>query len=62
MKEVKYTIISKPSSVQFECPHCQLNVEVPYADVSYYGNWNDGGYVRCPMCKKEVELGEWEYD
>lgn len=62
VKPVYFNIISKPSYITFECPYCELEVEVPFKDVNfYYEYWGDGGYCECPFCKKEVELGDFEY-
>lgn len=59
---VYYTIISKPSYIQFTCPHCEEECEVPFDEVDYVTDyWGDGGWADCPYCGKEVELGDWEY-
>ena len=59
---VDYTIISKPAYVQFKCPHCYANVEVPFNDVDYKTDyWGDGAWAYCPYCEEEVELDNWEY-
>ena len=58
-----YTIISRPHHIQFECPHCGNDVEVPFRDVDYNTDyWGDGASCICPACDEEVELDEFEYD
>lgn len=32
---IDYTIISKPAYIQFECPHCHEDVEIPFGEVDY---------------------------
>ena len=60
--EIDYVIISKPDKVQFACPHCDADVEVPFEEVDYKTDyWGDGAWVDCPECGKEVELGDYEY-
>lgn len=60
---VDYTIISKPSYVRFECPHCGINADVPFDKVDFKTDyWDDGAWVDCPYCEKEVELDYYEYD
>ena len=62
-KPVDYTIISEPSYIKLECPHCEEDVKVDFDDVDFIGDsWIDGGYCDCPNCEKEIELGDWEYD
>ena len=60
---IDYVIVSKPSYIQFECPHCHEDVEVKFKDVDYNTDyWGDGAWVDCPECGEEVELGNYEYD
>ena len=60
---IDYVIISKPSTVKFECPHCESDVEMPFEEVDYKTDyWNDGALVCCPYCGHEVELDDYEYD
>ena len=63
MAETRYTIISKPSYIIFDCPHCKERVEMPFENVDYNTDcWCDGAWTDCPECGEEVELGDWEYD
>lgn len=60
---IDYTIVSTPSFIQFECPHCKEEVEVPFDKVDYKTEcWSDGAWADCPECGKEVELGDYDYD
>ena len=60
---IDYTIISKPAFVNFICPHCFNDVEVPFSDVDFKTDyWSDGAYCNCSLCDKEVELGDFDYD
>mgnify|MGYP005952813765 CR=1 FL=1 len=61
---VDYTILSKPSSIKFDCPHCgEEDIEVNFSEVDFNTDyWGDGAVVTCPHCEKEVELGDYEYD
>lgn len=63
MKGVDYKIISKPVYVQFECPHCEETVKVPYDEVDYNTDYpGDGAKATCPECDKEVDLDYYEYE
>lgn len=54
---IDYTIVSAPDFVNFICPCCFNDVEVPFSDVDFKtGYWSDGAYCNCPLCGKEVEL------
>ena len=60
---VDYIIISKPSYIKFECPHCHEDVEVDFEHIDFKTDyWSDGAWVDCPDCGKEVELDDWEYE
>lgn len=60
---IDYTIVSAPVSVDFMCPHCFNDVEVPFSDVDFKTDyWVDVAYCNCPLCDKEVELGDFDYD
>ena len=60
---IDYVIVSKPSTIEFECPHCFNDVELPFSDVDFKTDyWGDGAYCKCPECGKEVELDNYEYD
>ena len=60
---IDYTIVSKPAFVNFICPHCFNSVNVPFSDVDFKTDyWGDGAYFNCPLCDKEVELGDFDYD
>jgi hypothetical protein len=63
MKEVDYTIYSKPDYITFECPHCESCVQTDFDNIDFHtGYWGDGGYVDCPVCDQEVLLGDYEYN
>lgn len=58
-----YTIISKPSYIRLDCPHCKEDIELPFDAVDFKTDyWGDGAWCDCPECGKEIELGDWEYD
>lgn len=59
----RYTIISRPAYIWFECPHCGKDVEVLFQAVTYNTkSWVDGAFCTCPACGGEVELDEFEYE
>ncbi len=61
-KGVEYIIHSKPDSVSFECPYCMRDVKVAFADVTIQTRyWWDGAVTNCPMCDKEVDLDDYDY-
>lgn len=63
MKKVEYVIKSRPEYVEFECPHCNEKVKLPFKEVKYRTSyWGDGALVVCPICKKTVELAEYDYE
>ena len=60
---IDYTIVSAPAFVNFICPCCFNDVEGPFSDVDFKTDyWSDGAYCNCPLCGKEVELGDFDYD
>lgn len=62
-KETDFVIVSKPAYIQFECPYCEMTVDIQWSSLcppAYWGdNWDD---VECPNCGKTVKLGEYDYD
>lgn len=58
-----YTIVSKPDHINVICPHCGEDVRIPFDQVDFESDyWGDGGRCICPECKKDIELGDYEYD
>ena len=63
MDRTDFTIISKPVAIGFECPHCEMEVEIPWRDADAPECWCDTwGDVTCPYCGELVKLGDWIYD
>lgn len=58
---VDFFINRRPVSISFECPHCDLRVELSWSHVYEPEYWGDDwGYVECPYCEKEVKLGDYD--
>ena len=53
-----FIIVSKPVSIQFECPYCHCENDIRWCDITppdYWGDrWDD---VECQECGKMVQLG-----
>lgn len=53
----------RPVSVTLRCPHCGEVVNIPWSEVDEPDCWEDSwGFVDCPVCRKEIELGDYDYD
>lgn len=62
-KPTDFTIVSAPSHITFDCPHCGSKVQIPWRDLLPPECWSDAwDDVTCPECLEEVELGEYDYD
>lgn len=62
-KVVDFHIDVRPVSISFKCPHCGEYITLPWNAVDEPECWEDDwGSVDCPVCSKEVELGDFEYD
>jgi len=53
----------KPVSISLECPHCDVDIVLKW----YYNNvpeycGDEWGTIECPVCGKDIELGDYEYD
>ncbi|MEI5991414.1 hypothetical protein A5881_002949 [Enterococcus termitis] len=66
MEKAHYVIESKPVRISVVCPSCDETQLYDYESVytkfgadAYYGNC---GSVECSSCKKDIELGNCEYD
>ena len=57
-----FIINSKPVSITLECPFCELDIELLWAEINppkFWGDeWED---VKCPFCGEMISLGEWKY-
>lgn len=65
MKEevrVDFTIVSRPSAIVLECPHCGDDIEVEWGDVPHDDGWEYFGDIKCPDCGETIQLGNWIYD
>lgn len=59
--EVDFFINQIPYSISFTCPHCSCDVEVLWKTLDIPEYWGDDwGFVECPVCSKEVKLGEYD--
>lgn len=62
-KPTDFTIESAPVNIRFQCPHCGMDVKIPWKQLNppeYWGDqWDD---VTCPDCEKTVTLGGCDYD
>lgn len=60
-------VISEPTFVKFDCPHCEAEVEMDFGDfrsfmiTDYPGDWK-GEKLECPHCEKEIEVDDVEWD
>jgi len=63
--KVDITIVSAPTWIKFECPHCEAEVEIDYDEFSgsmvsnYPGDWES---IECSYCEKEIEIDDIEWD
>lgn len=61
MKKTDFTINQRPTSISFECPHCDYDVTISWRDLDVPEYWGDDwGEVECPNCGKTVSLGDYE--
>ena len=59
----RFSIISAPKYIEFNCPYCKQDIRIDFADVDAPECWSDSwGEIECPECKNDVYLGEWDYD
>ena len=64
---IEITVISAPSYITSECPHCHEEIHIDYKDFLdmmthyYYEDWIDE-VIECPECGKEVEIGSVIWD
>lgn len=62
MDKTEFTITTKPVAIEFECPHCENEVSIPWDEVNVPGYWGDDwDDMECPYCHKMVAL-ELEWD
>ena len=60
-------VISRPSYITSECPHCGEEINIDYNDFldmmtyEYYEDWVDE-VIEYPECRKEVKIGSVELD
>ena len=58
-----FHINTRPVSIDFECPHCGCEAEIPWGFVNVPDSWSDNwGEVECNVCGETVELGDYDYD
>lgn len=63
VEKTDFHINVKPVSINFVCPHCGCEIEVPWRLVNEPEYWGDDwGEVECTVCGETVELGDYDYD
>ncbi|MGN0693166.1 MAG: hypothetical protein ACI4K7_12520 [Oscillospiraceae bacterium] len=63
MDKTDFFIEQMPTSIKFECPHCSMDVVIPWDEIDVPEYWGDDwGTVECPVCGKSVELGDYDID
>lgn len=61
------TIIQRPTDIRVDCPRCDYEIEISYNDFEdlmhsiYPCDWI-GKKIKCPSCKKEIEIDDYEWD
>jgi len=65
MKETDITVISRPTTVKFECPYCEHENEMDYDDFcDNHGEVCDWGCeeITCEECEKDMKMGYVDWD
>ena len=65
LPEAELTVSQKPVSVEFECPCCGHEIEMPYGDFEgKYGDPPDwsGSVIECPDCGKRILVDSVDWD
>lgn len=65
MEKVTVKVVQRPVHVDYECPHCEEEIEIPYNDFcDEVGDPCDWVYskITCPECEKtiEIESDDWQ--
>lgn len=62
MDKTAITIATETVAIEFECPHCECEVRIPWGEVNAPGDWGDDwDDVECPYCHKMVSIEpEWD--
>lgn len=61
--KVLLTVYSKPEHVEFECPHCEEDIEIAYDEFEkmigsdYWGDWQYNEFI-CPNCGGYIGVEE----
>ena len=60
-ESVDFYIRQTPVAITLECPYCNFEISIPFAEVDVPEYWGDDwGYVECPYCEKEIKLGDYD--
>lgn len=63
MTETDFYINQRPVSISLCCPHCDTDIEIPWDEIDVPEYWGDDwGYIECPYCEKQIELGDYDID
>lgn len=63
MNAVDFYINQRPVSISLTCPHCGMELEIPWDDLNVPEYWGDDwGEIECPYCEKTIKLGDYELE
>ena len=63
--KIDLQVVSRPVTVEFECPHCMNDAQIDYSDFNdLIGEPYDWKYskVDCPECGKSLEIDDVDWD
>lgn len=64
VKKVDITVIQSPVAVEFECPHCEEDINIDFVEFEgMAGEPCDWCYtkIECPKCEKKIQIDNVEW-